>query len=72
MDILSQITQKIALLRCGEQCVISAEELLIGRDDFHSLTVYLNRTSEQGGFSVVGNRAVPQSSASTSVKIIKN
>lgn len=52
MDILNQVSAKIAALQSGDQWVITAEQLWMSRADFQSLSVYLSREAVEGDFSV--------------------
>ena len=52
MTELNRIWNKIALLNTGETWTISAQDLLISRADFYSISTYLSRESEKGKFTV--------------------
>ncbi len=52
MDILHRISRRIDALPAGEQWVVSAQDLWISRADFQSISVFLSRESQKGGFSV--------------------
>ncbi|MDQ9023075.1 hypothetical protein ACFODO_16945 [Acinetobacter sichuanensis] len=52
MDMLNQISKQIAVLSSGEKWTVSAQDLLISRSDFHSISVYLVRESQKGIFSI--------------------
>lgn len=52
MTELNQIWNKIALLSSGETWTISAQDLLISRADFHSISAYLSHESEKGKFTI--------------------
>lgn len=52
MDILNQVSAKIAGLNSGDQWVVTAQDLWISRADFQSLAVYLSYQADQGAYSV--------------------
>ncbi|MHA3893430.1 hypothetical protein [Acinetobacter sp. GXMZU3951] len=52
MDLLNHVSRRIASLDSGEQWIVSAQQLLISRADFQSLSVFLSRESEKGHFSL--------------------
>ncbi|AXY55474.1 hypothetical protein CDG60_01970 [Acinetobacter chinensis] len=52
MDILNRLSTQISALATGEQWIVSAQDLMISRTDFQSLSVYLSRESQSGSFSV--------------------
>jgi hypothetical protein len=52
MDILNRLSTQISALATGEQWIVSAQDLMISRTDFQSLSVYLSRESQGGSFSV--------------------
>lgn len=72
MDPLNQISHRISQLHSGEQWTISAQDLLISRTDFQSISIFLNRESNKGDFSVLKvENPVPRFGL-TSLTIIKN
>lgn len=52
MDILNQVSTKIAALKSGDQWVVTAKDLWMSRADFQSLAVYLARQANEGNFSI--------------------
>lgn len=60
MTELNRIWDKIARLSVGETWTISAQDLLISRADFYSISTYLSRESEKGKYTI----EMPQQSAS--------
>lgn len=52
MNMLNQISEQIAVLNSGEKWTVSAQDLMISRADFHSISVFLTRESEKGIFSI--------------------
>ncbi|WP_297426718.1 hypothetical protein [uncultured Acinetobacter sp.] len=52
MNILNQVSTKIAALKSGDQWVVTAKDLWISRADFQSLAVYLARQASEGDFSI--------------------
>lgn len=67
MDIIHQITQKISSLSAGEQWDIRAKDLWPSHSDFHSISVYLSRESEKGGFSI---QQLPRSSIFQTLDVV--
>lgn len=53
MDMLKQISDRIALLKSGENYTISAQELLVSRSDFQSISIFLKQEAKQGMYSIV-------------------
>ncbi|WP_442784386.1 hypothetical protein [Acinetobacter sp. CAAS 2-6] len=73
MDLLTQISARISKLHSGEKWTISAEDLLLSRADFQSISVYFSRKAqEQGDFSVSTPKSVKPWLGSTSLTIIKH
>lgn len=58
MDILSNISKKIAQLNTGESWTLSAHDLYMSRNDFSSLSVFLARESQNGCFSIIVPKAI--------------
>ena len=52
MTELNQIWKKIALLSTGETWTISAQDLLISRADFYSISTYLSQEAVNGKFTI--------------------
>ena len=67
MDIIHQITQKISSLSAGEKWDIRAKALWLSHSDFHSISVYLSRESEKGGFSI---QHLPRSSIFQTLDVV--
>lgn len=55
MDLLQDVSQRIAQMQSGEQVIISAQALFISRADFHSMLAFLNKESKQGHFAIEGH-----------------
>ncbi|OTG91707.1 hypothetical protein [Acinetobacter sp. ANC 3832] len=72
MDMLNQISNRIATLNSGEKWTVSAQELLISRADFQSISVFFSRESEKGQFSIDLPSSLRTWFEQTSFTIIKN
>lgn len=72
MDMLNQISKQIAVLNAGEKWTVSAQDLLISRADFHSISVYLVRESQKGRFSIDPVKAKNSWFDPTTLTIIKH
>ncbi len=72
MDILNQISRKIDTLSSGEQWIITAQDLLVSRNDFQSLSIYLSRESEKGNFCVQAANDFASYLGHTSITVVKN
>lgn len=72
MDMLNQISDRIAQLNAGEKWTVSVHDLLISRTDFHSISIFLTRESEKGTFSLTDHDAIRPHLGHTSLTIIKN
>ena len=73
MDLLNQVSKRISALDSGEKWTLSAQELLMSRADFQSLSVYLTRQSEENGdFSLSIPKSVKPWLGSTSLTVIKH
>jgi hypothetical protein len=72
MDILNQVSAKIAALHSGDQWVLTAEELWMSRTDFQSLSVYLVRQATQGDFSIDLAKQISAWSGHSSVTVTKH
>lgn len=72
MDLLKQISTRIAQLRSGEKWTLSIQDLFISRADFQSLSVFLFRESEKGSFSLKNTDQTKSPFGHTSLTIIKN
>ena len=72
MDPLNQISQRISQLHAGEHWTVSAQELLISRTDFQSISVFLSRESNKGDFSLQETEMPIPRAGRTSLTIIKN
>lgn len=72
MDLLNQISNRIAQLHSGEKWTVSVQDLLISRADFQSLFVFLNRESEKGLFSLKDIEKAQTRFTQTSLTIVKN
>ncbi len=73
MDLLTQISKRIAKLNSGEKWTISAQDLLLSRTDFQSISVYLSRkAAEKGDFSVSTPESLTPWYGNTSFTIIKH
>ena len=71
MDLLNQISKKIAGLQAGEKWTVSAQDLLISRTDFQSISVFLSRESEKGLFIVDVPTSLKSWFERTSLTIVK-
>ena len=71
MDLLNQISKKIAGLQAGEKWTVSAQDLLISRADFQSISVFLSRESEKGLFTVDVPTSLKNWFERTSLTIVK-
>ncbi len=71
MDLLNQISKKIAGLQAGEKWTVSAQDLLISRADFQSISVFLSRESEKGLFIVDVPTSLKSWFERTSLTIVK-
>ena len=71
MDLLNQISKKIAGLQAGEKWTVSAQDLLISRADFQSISVFLSRESEKGLFIVDVPTSLKNWFERTSLTIVK-
>ena len=71
MDLLNQISKKIAGLQAGEKWTVSAQDLLISRADFQSISVFLSRESERGLFIVDVPTSLKSWFERTSLTIVK-
>ncbi len=72
MNILNQVSAKIAALDSGEQWILTPQNLWMSRADFQSLSVYLSQYANQGNYSI---NCAKQSSAwlgHTSLTVIKH
>ncbi|MEG0481565.1 MAG: hypothetical protein RR575_00545 [Acinetobacter sp.] len=72
MDLLNQISNRIAQLDSGEKWTVSVQDLLISRADFQSISVFLSRESEKGQFSLACVKTIQPKFEQTSLTIIKN
>ena len=72
MDILNQVSAKIAALDSGDQWVLTAKELWMSRADFQSLSVYLSREAAQGDFSIDLAQNMPAWLGHSSVTVTKH
>lgn len=72
MDLLNQISNRIAQLSSGEKWTVSVQDLWISRVDFQSLAVFLFRESENGTFSLTEVEKTQTRFGRTSLTIIKN
>ncbi len=72
MNLLNQIATHIHTLNSGEQWTVTAQELLISRADFQSLSVFLSREAEKGEFSLQISDTLRSWLGCTSVTVIKN
>lgn len=72
MDLLNQISNRIAQLHAGEKWTVSVQDLLISRADFQSLSVFLSRESEKGTFSLSNIETVKPRFGHTSLTIVKH
>jgi len=72
MDLLKQISNRIAQLHSGEKWTISIQDLLISRTDFQSIFVFLTRESEKGLFSLSNSGQATSKFDQTSLTIIKH
>lgn len=72
MDILSNISKKIAQLNTGESWTLSAYDLYMSRNDFSSLSVFLVRESQNGCFSIIVPEAIKPWLGTTSLTVIKD
>jgi hypothetical protein len=71
MDLLNQISDRIAQLHTGEKWTLSIQDLLISRADFQSLSVFLFRESEKGSFFLSDTDQLKSRFGRTSLTIIK-
>ena len=71
MNILANISEKIAQLNTGESWTLSAHDLYMSRNDFSSLSVFLARESQNGCFSVIVPQAIKPWLGTTSLTVIK-
>ena len=71
MDLLNQNSKKIAGLQAGEKWTVSAQDLLISRADFQSISVFLSRESEKGLFIVDVPTSLKSWFERTSLTIVK-
>ena len=72
MDILSNISKKIAQLNTGESWTLSVYDLYMSRNDFSSLSVFLARESQNGCFSIIVPDAIKPWLGTTSLTVIKD
>lgn len=72
MDMLNQISNRIATLSSGETMTLTAQNLLISRGDFQAISVYLSRESEKGQFSIDLPKRLATWFEQTSLTVIKN
>ncbi|MEG0344515.1 MAG: hypothetical protein RR633_20185 [Acinetobacter sp.] len=72
MDLLSQISNRIAQLHSGEKWTVSVQDLLISRADFQSISVFLKHESKKGLFSLACAEKAKSRFDQTSLTIIKN
>ena len=72
MDILNQVSAKIAALNSGDQWVLTAQDLWISRADFQSLAVYLSYQADQGSYSVDLIKQIPNWIGGTSLTVTKH
>ena len=72
IDLLNQISNRIAQLSSGEKWTVSIQDLWISRTDFQSLAVFLCRESENGTFSFTEIEKTTPRFDRTSLTIIKN
>jgi hypothetical protein len=68
LDILSQVSNKIAALPAGEEWVVTAQDLWVSRNDFRAIFLHLIREAEQGEYTVLD----PASLSEISMTIKKN
>ncbi|MBJ9953352.1 MULTISPECIES: hypothetical protein [unclassified Acinetobacter] len=72
MDLLKQISNRIAQLRSGEKWTLSIQDLFVSRADFQSISVFLCRESEKGQFSLKHTDQLTAGFDGTSLTIVKN
>jgi hypothetical protein len=72
MDILNQVSAKIAALSSGDQWVLTAQDLWLSRGDFQSLAVYLSYQADQGAYSVDLTQQMPTWIGHTSLTVTKH
>lgn len=72
MDILNQISSQIQKLSVGEQWEITAQSLLMSRNDFQSISIYLSREAEKGQFSIQTSPEFAHRLGATSLTIVKH
>ena len=72
MTALNQISNRISTLDSGERWTISVQDLLLSRSDFQSISVFLDRESEKGLFSVDSPNPLSSWFERTSLTITKH
>lgn len=72
MNLLSNISEQIALLNTGETWTLSAQDLYMSRHDFSSLSVFLKYESQNGTFSVTTPETLQSGLGLTSLTVIKH
>ncbi|SPL70801.1 hypothetical protein [Acinetobacter stercoris] len=72
MNMLNNISKRIATLNSGEKWTVTAQELLISRGDFQAISVFLSRESEKGHFSIDIPQTIQPWLNVPSITVIKN
>lgn len=70
MDILNQVSRHIQALNTGEQWILTAQDLLVSRSDFHALSLYLSRESTKGQYSISPTQSLM--TADLSLTVVKH